>query len=103
MELPLNCLSVGQRDDLATGAGGQRRHDRGGRVGEKVRGAVGEKEVRTAGVQAPEVESITLVLDAAAAKRIWTRPAFRPVAADVALLHAEHHVAGTVLRLPLPS
>jgi len=62
------------RDDLAAGAGGQRRQDRVGLVAQEADAAVGEEEVGPAAVQAPEVVAVARVVEPAGAEAV-ARPA----------------------------
>src|SRR5581483_8289352 len=58
-------VSIRQRDDFAAGPRGEGGQDRVGGVAKEPDGAVGEEEVRAAGVQGPEVEGVALVVQPA--------------------------------------
>jgi hypothetical protein len=92
-------------DDLAAGAGGQGRQQRVGVVAQEAHGAVGEQEVRPAGVQAPEVEDVARVVQRARPKRV--RPARRAGRRSVAgrvtrLCYSQQHVRRAVEVLSHP-
>src|SRR5438067_1768026 len=94
--------SVRDADGLAAGPRGEGGHDRLGGVAEEPDGTVGEGEVRPAGVRAPEVEHVALVVEPPGAERV--RPRRTPVAVEgadgVPLSDTEHHLGRAVALLP---
>jgi len=67
--------------NFTAGTCGQCREDRIDRVTEEVRRAIGEHEVGTAGVQAPEVKQVALLVHAAGLEMVGAGRAGRDVAA----------------------
>ena len=95
---PARSASIGHGCGFPAGAACQGRHPRVGGIRQEASAAVGEQEVRAAGVQAPEVEGVAVVRHFARAEVLAVGRALREAVA-VPAAHAQHAVPVAVLAL----